>query len=1681
MYDPVRGSERRYVTLDFDESLMKLRQGALLVLLVVLWPPPALPQATEEPRFVDVTARSGVDFVHETGAFGEKWLPETMGSGVLVFDADGDRRDDLLFLNGSHFPGRPESASRQALYLNRGGWRFEPGRDRGLDVAAYCLGGAAGDLDNDGDADVLLTCLGQDRLFENLGDRFVEVSRRAGLSEAYEFGAGAALFDADRDGLLDLFVTRYVEWTPETDLFCSRNGVDKAYCTPEGYSGVSPRFYKNRGDWKFEDWTRRAGLYQPDAKALGVTVLDVEGDGWPDLAVACDTSRHLLYRNQGNGAFTEIGLLAGMALSASGETRGGMGIDGADFDHSGRASLLISHFAHEMVGLYSNQGDRLFVDVAAGAGVGPPTLSTLGWGTFFFDFDLDGWLDVLVANGHLEAEIEETSPRERHAQPTQLFRNTGAGRFADVTATIGGDLATPRVARGAAYGDFDDDGDLDVVMTVNGGPARLFENRGGGHGNWLRVRLAGVASQRQGIGARVEVVAGDLEQTWLVRTGGSYLSQSQLEPVFGLGGARRVDRIVVRWPSGAVQTVTDVAVNQRLEIREAAAAGAASGEAEGRPTAATGAPPAAAPAHEVPPPAADSEVAAEHYNRALAHLAENRFDEAAAAFEAALAAHPAATSRDLDAAPGALVYDVALSLLRARRFEEALARLAALPESPRSLVLAARALRALHRHDEAFAAWEKARQAQGLDVASLWHLAQLLQLDGRSAQAAEVLTELLHRVGPGAGAGTVVTERAEALAAVRQWQGAFESLDRAVEALAPADAEVASLVEEARAALAAEDFDESAVLISIACNLLRSSAAYQEAARGFLERGPESPLSDEPLPLPIVAAAGEARGPLERLATLPAAAARGLCEAGGDLVVVGERDSRRYTRGPEGEWAVSASWPYAAFECGMADLDQDGAGELVLLDGEGVLVAWPDGATSRLASGPVSGMTFFDHDLDGDADLLTVAPDRVALWRNNRDRSFTDVSSSSGLAGAAGEGVLGAIATDLVGDGAAELYLSRPAAPNLLLTGLRQETVRQLDMGLASAAGAASFADLDHDRDLDLITAGRLFLNRGATWDAVELPLARDAARLGTADLDADGFLDLLVLESAGRLRVLRGLGGSRFEDWPGGAVHEGVRDLVAADFDRDGRLELALLRQDRVDFLAATGAGHSLVVALTGTKDNTDALGSRLDLWAGRLRLHRELRHGTFELGETGPRRLLGLGDRTAGQWLRVVWPNRTWASREEPERGGVALEQSPDLVGSCPFLYAWDGERFAFVTDLLGGAPLGLPLARGVHMPIDPDELVLLPPGLLAEKDGAYELRIAVELREMLFLDHVALIAVDRPAGVAIATDDGLRPPPFPTFHVYAGELPRAPVAAVDHRGVDVLDRLLEVDGRYPDGFAWSAFQGYAEPHALTVDFGELASVERPFLIVTGGYYWSEADNLALAQSTRLRARPPVLEAWDGAAWRTVLDPMPFPGGRPKTLAIDLTGRLRPGDLRLRIRSNLRLYFDQVLLADDKLPRSSLRLERLAPASAELAWRGYSSRGEFDGRVPPPYDYERRLAARPYPAIEGFYTRYGDVLPLLESADDASAILHHGDEVVVRFPLPGHGPPPGWQRDFLFYSAGWDKDGDPNVETGATVAPLPFRGMSEYPYSAPEHYPWTPELRELERRFQTRWICGR
>ena len=531
--------------------------------------PAALPAVGPGFRFVDVTGAAGIHFQHNSGAYGGKLLPETLGSGCGFLDYDADGWQDILLVNSMDWAGHKRQRTTLKLYRNnRNGTFTDVTIAAGLDVEMYGMGVAVGDYNNDGFPDIFISCVGQSRLFRNTGKgTFVDVTKASGLLGKQGLSTSAVWFDYDRDGFLDLFVCNYVRWSAEHDVFCSLDGKNKSYCTPEAYRGDTCWLYHNRGDGTFEDVTASSGIFDSSSKSLGVAMLDFDQDGWPDLLVANDTQPNKLYRNLHNGKFRDVGVEAGLAFSAEGKARAGMGVDVADFDNSGKPGIVITNFDNEMMGLYRYTG-RGYDDIAMQTGLGAASRNTLGFGCVFFDANLDGWLDIAVANGHIDETVRNIRGNVGYAQPAQLFQNLGGGKFHDVADQLGGGFDKPKVGRGLAVGDYDGDGDLDLLLTTNNGSAYLYRNDVSNSYRSIRFHLVGTTSNRDAIGATVRVFAGGQQQTRMVRTGSSYLSQSELPVTFGMGKLDQIERVLIDWPSGKSEEYKGLKAGKTFQVTE---------------------------------------------------------------------------------------------------------------------------------------------------------------------------------------------------------------------------------------------------------------------------------------------------------------------------------------------------------------------------------------------------------------------------------------------------------------------------------------------------------------------------------------------------------------------------------------------------------------------------------------------------------------------------------------------------------------------------------------------------------------------------------------------------------------------------------------------------------------------------------------------------------------------------------------------------------------------------------------------------------------------------------------------------------------------------------------------------------------------------------------------------------
>jgi len=511
--------------------------------------------------FRDVTEESGVDFVHSNGATGTKQGFEQMGSGACLLDYDGDGRLDLYLVS---------SAGPNQLFRNLGGLRFENVTARArAGHEGYGMGAFAADFDNDGDPDVFVTNFGPNALLENLGDgSFRDVAAAAGVDDP-RWGTGACFLDQDADGRLDLYVVNYVQVAvPDTNECWAENGTLRLYCPPRRYPREKDVFYRNRGDGTFEDASAAAGVDGVEGRGLGAIASDFDGDGRTDVYVANDLDPNFLFHNRGDGTFEETGMLAGASHSEDGKEESGMGLAAGDYDNDGRIDLFVTNFVNETNTLYRGEGSGLFFDESARSGTGPQSLPYVGWGTEFFDFDNDGWKDLFVANGHTESDAERVDPTTTWRQPHFLYRNRGDGTFAEVTRTTAPCLLEPRAGRGTTFGDLDDDGDVDIVVVNQNDRALVLENTGVPGRHWIGFRVVGTVSNRDAVGARVEVRAGDLFVVREVLAGSSYLSSCDPRVHFGLGDRARVDSVVVRWPSGRRRTFTGLDVDRYHRLVE---------------------------------------------------------------------------------------------------------------------------------------------------------------------------------------------------------------------------------------------------------------------------------------------------------------------------------------------------------------------------------------------------------------------------------------------------------------------------------------------------------------------------------------------------------------------------------------------------------------------------------------------------------------------------------------------------------------------------------------------------------------------------------------------------------------------------------------------------------------------------------------------------------------------------------------------------------------------------------------------------------------------------------------------------------------------------------------------------------------------------------------------------------
>ena len=531
------------------------------------------PEMPDGVSFVDISVSSGINaFRHQAGGFGEKWFPEIMGAGGGFIDYNQDHWPDILLVSGGALqPGASTKTPAVRLLENKQDGTFEDVTVQvGLaDIYGYGFGIAVADYDNDGDQDFALSTLYENLLFRNDAGRFVEIGDQMGFSDLREWSTGILFLDADNDGWVDLLVGNYVEWSPESDKRCTVDGANKEYCTPEIYAGLPLRLYRNVEGERFVNVSTEAGLASNPGKTLGLSVLDFNHDGLLDFVATNDTERDLLYENRGDGTFQERGMISGMALSGDGKASAGMGIDTGYIDGSGEPAILVGNFSRESLSVFQHQANGRFRNATTSSQIGRPSYLTLTFGLFLFDVELDGDLDLFVANGHVHESVASVQDGITFAQPPQLYINNGAGRFDEFLPEYKTVFSEELAGRGAAYADIDNDGDLDILITANNGSPRLWRNDSANK-NAIQITLEGVDSNANAIGARLEVVASDQRQVQLLKSGSSYLSASSLRQTIGLGDASQIDTLLVHWSAGTVDTFLDVSINQHIHLKEGA-------------------------------------------------------------------------------------------------------------------------------------------------------------------------------------------------------------------------------------------------------------------------------------------------------------------------------------------------------------------------------------------------------------------------------------------------------------------------------------------------------------------------------------------------------------------------------------------------------------------------------------------------------------------------------------------------------------------------------------------------------------------------------------------------------------------------------------------------------------------------------------------------------------------------------------------------------------------------------------------------------------------------------------------------------------------------------------------------------------------------------------------------------
>jgi len=1057
-------------------------------------------------------------------------------------------------------------------------------------------------------------------------------------------------------------------------------------------------------------------------------------------------------------------------------------------------------------------------------------------------------------------------------------------------------------------------------------------------------------------------------------------------------------------------------------------------------------------------------------NVGVAHLEQYDYDAAAESFRQAL---------QIDGSLSLAHLNLAIALLYGSHLDtaapEARAAVAALPDRPQPSYVLGLIARGDNRVDEAAAAFRRVLEIDPADVAAKVNLGQVLLQQRAFDEAVQLFRAAVDAEPYNA---TAAYNLATALTRAGQTDAGQQAMKRF------------------------QTLRDSAYAVTYAQGYLQQGR-YGEA---MASTGAEPDLVDRATPAVTFTDASAAAF---------AAATPGAPGPGGvllfdvdndgdlDLLTIGA-DGPHLFRNDGGRFSdVTAAARLGGGSAGVAavagDYDNDGRVDLLLLksDGGALMHQAADGSFTDvttavgLSSQALRSRTaaWVDVDHDGDLDLIAGSP--LRLWRNNGNGTFTDITTAAGLA-ASIQGVA-IVPTDFDNRRDVDLLLAGEGAQPLLYRNMRDGTFKdaaaQTGLPHDQDYTAAAAADINKDGYTDFFFAragapGVFAMSDGREHFVVREgpPGSTGATAAQLFDYDNDGLVDLLLVTPAGP-KLYRNVG----DGWTDETAHVkldalsgDVRSLALGDIDGDGGTDIvARLATGRVAVWRNEGASRrpSLRALLSARVSNRSGAGARIEIRAGSLRGLRELALTTPAFAPADV--AFGLGTRQTADVVRVLWPSGILQSETTiPDKGRMTIEELDRKPSSCPYLYTWNGSRFEFVTDFLGGGEMGDWVGPATWNTPDPDEYVRIRGDQLRERDGRYELRITNELEEAMFLDRLRLVAVDHPADVEVFPNEGLKESPRPPFKLYATRGAHVPVTAVDDHGHDVRPLIAERDRRWPDDFGLLPIRGYAEPHTLTLDLG--ADADRAVLLLTGWTdYAFSTDNVAASQS-RTAMQMPVLQVRDRfGAWKTIDENIGFPVGRPQTVVVDMAGKWLGPSREVRLSTSMRIYWDQILVdtSGGRLPTVMTTLE---PVSADLRWRGFSAEDSPDGQEPFGADYTKVSAESSWKALPGRYTREGDVLSLLTRTDDMFVVAQPGDEIAVSFAAAAApAPRPGWKRTFLLYANGFSKEMNIRSATPDSLGPLPFHAMTKYPYGADEHYPAGPAYRDYLARYNTRVVA--